>query len=151
MKKILFIVFLVLSMCPKVFCQDNFIGMTLGSKLDETSVGLRYIKIIDNNIIGLEANILYDSSIEQNLDLDIYKHNGEAYYLILGRKIKNISLNGEIGYSKKNNKNIVGSITTEDNIDYGGSLGYFLNEDKLYVALGYSKFKGTFLNISVGF
>lgn len=166
MKKLISTILLViiLNITSIGFCEKNFLGVTSGYKVNEAIVGIRYAKQIEDNIIGLEANTLYNMGIAQNLDLQIYDNSGEAYYLILGKRINDFSINTEIGYAKNKNKIASNVSISEDKylkvdyktdideyLDVGGSLGYFLKQDKAYVSLGYTKFKGIFCNFSVEF
>jgi hypothetical protein len=130
----------------------------------ETTLDFHLLKAKDNNLIGFGFSTYIGNDIKGNAIgqgtynfLNTYEVRDNAYYLLLGRQIKRLSICAKVGiYTTADYNNYTNDIpnniyyakvSTEANFQYGGQVSWSANRTT-GLSLGWDKFNGATIGIT---
>ncbi len=131
----------------------------------ETTLDFHLLKAKDKNLIGVGystyiGNDVKGKAIGQGFNynfLNTYEVRDNAYYLLLGRQIKRLSICAKVGiYTTADYNNYTNDIpnniyyakvSTEANFQYGGQVSWSANRTT-GLSLGWDKFNGATIGIT---
>jgi hypothetical protein len=130
----------------------------------ETTLDFHLLKAKDKNLIGVGFSTYIGNDIKGNAIgqgtynfLNTYEVRDNAYYLLLGRQIKRLSICAKVGiYTTADYNNYTNNIpnniyyakvSTEANFQYGGQVSWSANRTT-GLSLGWDKFNGATIGIT---
>lgn len=126
----------------------------------ETTLDFHLLKAKDNNLVGFGfstymGNDVKGKAIGQGTYnfLNTYEVRDNAYYLLLGKQIKRLSICAKVGlyttseYLETNNREYYAKSTSDINFQYGGQVSWSANRTT-GLSLGWDKFNGATIGIT---